>query len=533
MILNFYKNTLFCISLGSIFRLIAMAGVVFVMGNQLATPVYAEYGINIYSAKDWSRLQPFLNVMKTARPWISQSEGKWDDQQALAFDENDYVKELKPGQWATTLMLTKVSDSFPGGEYIFLYEGEGEIEWSGNGRLVSSEPGRQVVQVTNNDKGFVQMTMKSVNPANYPKNMVFVQAKFEKNWQEQYFAPWLFELWGNAETFRYMDLLLANNSTIDTWESRPQLTHRSYWKHGIPFEEVVRLSNQAKRNAWVNIHHLATDDYIRKAATMFRDQLDPSLTVYYEFSNEMWNGMFKQARDANAKGKELGLDKEAWRAGLMYYAKENNRMFALLDEVYAGQPKHRYKKVIGVQAANLGAAKIAAESFDSYKNADCLAIGPYLTFNVPLKASPWNPDMPNADVVQDWSLDQLFQYLTDKALPQCTRWMEQQKQYADQLGLQLVAYEGGQHLTALGEANKNQKLVKLLADANRDPRMGEIYLKYFNSWTSIGGKLFCVFNDMQPYTEAGSWGLLEYVGQDPESSPKYRAIQEWAKSFAK
>ena len=61
--------------------------------------------------------------------------------------------------------------------------------------------------------------------------------------------------------------------------------------------------------------------------------------------------------------------------------------------------------------------------------------------------------------------------------------------------------------------------------------MGQIYARYLAHWTDIGGGLFCLFNDMQPYSVHGAWGLLEFVGQDPASSPKYMAVKAWAKGL--
>lgn len=492
----------------------------------------AEYGINFYAPKDWNRMQPFLNHMKVARPWISHSDSSWNDKRPFKLDKDGYVMELLPGQQAGTIMLTNVTPSFPNGEYVFLYEGEGTFEWKGNGRLISEEPGRQVVKVQNTDKGFVHMIVKSVNPDNYPRNMRFVNAKYENNWEKLYYAPWMLKYFGNATTFRFMDLMLANHSEQKEWSDRPVPSMRTYWKKGISVEDIIRLCNQAKRNAWVNLPHLATDEYIRETAKMFRDHLDPSLTVYYEFSNEVWNGMFSQTRYANEMGQKEGLATENWKAGLIYHAKQSNRMFKILDEVYAGQPKHRYDKVLAVQGGNIGAARIVVESLGVADNADSLAIAPYLTFNVPMKPLRWKKT-PIAEEVQTWNLDQVFAYLKNEALPECTKWMDEQKALADKHGLKLIAYEGGQHLTALGEVNKNKTIVDLLADANRDPRMGELYTAYFNHWTDIGAGLFCVFNAMQPYSEAGSWGLLEYVGEDPTTSPKYMAIQEWAERVNK
>jgi hypothetical protein len=499
------------------------------IGAEGAAEANGGFGINLYGPKDWNRTQPFLNVMKTARSWISQSASAWDDGRELALDDHGYVTALQPGQWAATLMLTEVGAAFPGGEYVFLYDGDGDFAWKGHGRLVSAAPGRQVVEVTPGEQGFVHLVITRVDPENYPRHMRFVKAEFEQTFETQPFAPWFLDLWIDARTIRFMDWALANNSRLSEWRDRPMPADRTYSQQGVALEEIIRLCNQTGKNPWINLPHLATDEYIRETAAMLRDRLDPGLTVYYEFSNEVWNGMFAQTRHANAEGKRLGLAPEEWKAGLMFYAQQSKRMFALLDEVYAGQPRERYRKVLASQAANLGVSQIVAESFGVAKQADCLAIAPYLTFNIPLERNQWNP-LAAAEVAA-WDLDQLFAHLNEKALPQCLRWMDQQKALADQFGLELVAYEGGQHLTALGEANKNKVLIDLFNRANRDPRMGEIYTQYLGHWTNIGGGLFCLFNDMQPYSVHGAWGLLEFVGQDPATSPKYMAVKTWAKGL--
>jgi hypothetical protein len=500
-----------------------------------AEPPRNDYGINFYAPRDWSRQQPFLNLMLTARPWISQTDRSWDDKRPLDLDENGYVTNLKPEQQAGTILLTNPGETFPGGEYIFLYDGEGTFTWERNARLVSSEPGRQVVNVTNppavpGKDTFVHMKVTSVNPENYPRNMRFVKADYLEAFQQGHrLAPWVKTYWGNTEAIRYMDLTLTNHSRIDTWESRPMIGDRTYWKKGIPWEMVILMSNDLGKDAWINIPHLATDDFIRRTAEMFRDNLKPELKVYYEFSNEVWNGMFSQTRYANEQGsKTEGLGPEGWRAGLQFHALQTIRMNKILDEVYAGQPRERYVKVLGVQGGNLGAAKIVANHANVADSTDALAIAPYLTFNIPIKPSRWKPNNPVASEVETWNKDQVFEWLTANALPECMRHMDQQKALADSLGLDLIAYEGGQHLSLLGEANRNHTLSNLLAEVNRDPRMGDLYTKYLNHWTDIGGDLFCLFNAMQPYTNAGYWGLLEFVGKDPSTSPKYQAVQAWA-----
>lgn len=488
----------------------------------------AKYGINFYAPKDWNRMQPFLNVMKLARPWISQNATTWDTGDALELDERGYVKHLKPGQWAASLMLTEVGDSFPGGDYIFLYDGEGEFDWKGNSRLVSAEPGRQVVNVTPRSQGFVHLILTSVNPANYPRNMRFVRAAFEHTFEREPFSPEMLRRWSDVDTIRFMDWMLINNSTIKDWSDFHHPEDRTYVQRGVPPQVIAQLVNRMDVNAWVCVPHLSTDATIRRLAEYMRDHVNPERTVYFEFSNEVWNGMFGQTRYAQEQGQALGLAAESWKAGALYHVRDCRRMFDILDDVYAGEPRHRYRKVIASQAANIGFLKLIATTDDIYKNADALAIAPYLTFNVPMEPSPWKADQPLADAVAQWDLNQLFAWLHDHALPDCLRWMDDAMKLARELELDLVCYEAGQHLTALGTANRNTTLVNLLNQANRDPRMGNLYTLYLNHWTTMGGGLICLFNADQPFSPSGAWGLLEYLMQDPATAPKYRAVKSWA-----
>jgi hypothetical protein len=424
-----------------------------------------------------------------------------------------------------------VGDSFPGGQYVFLYEGEGTFEWKQNGTLISSEPGREVVQVTPGERGFVHMVMTSLNPTNYPRNMRFVREDFETTFEEQIFTPEFLKTWADVDTVRFMDWMLTNNSHQEKWEDRPIPEDRTFSKKGVPAEYIIALANQLNANAWVCLPHLADDDYMRRYAEMLNEGLNKNLSVYIEYSNEVWNGMFAQSRWANDQGSALKLAPENWKAGLQYYAIQCNRMFKILDEVYADAAPDRCRKVVATQAGNIGVTRIILPYENCGNNADTLAVAPYITFNIPIQKSKWKPNIPTASELESWSLDQVFEYLNTHALPESLKWIDEHKILADSYNLELTAYEGGQHLSALGEANRNKTVVDLLSEANRDPRMGELYIQYLNHWTKIGGGVFCLYDSMFAHSPSGYWGLLEYTGQDPATAPKYMAVQKWAKTL--
>ena len=93
--------------------------------------------------------------------------------------------------------------------------------------------------------------------------------------------------------------------------------------------------------------------------------------------------------------------------------------------------------------------------------------------------------------------------------------------------LDLIAYEGGQHLVGSQGLENDETLTWLFHQANRDPRIEDLYLKDLNSWKRAGGKLFVTFSSMGEYNKWGSWGLLEHPMQDSGTVPKYRGVMKY------
>src|SRR5690606_5792478 len=88
------------------------------------------------------------------------------------------------------------------------------------------------------------------------------------------------------------------------------------------------------------------------------------------------------------------------------------------------------------------------------------------------------------------------------------RWRDKTRQtlaIAKGAGLDLIAYEGGQHLVGVGSASSDTKLMNLFISANRHSRMGTIYREYLRNWAADGGGMFAVFNYAKGYGKSGSW----------------------------
>jgi len=96
---------------------------------------------------------------------------------------------------------------------------------------------------------------------------------------------------------------------------------------------------------------------------------------------------------------------------------------------------------------------------------------------------------------------------------------------ADSYSLSLIAYEGGQHLVSVGDAQNNDRVNALFFAFNRDPRIKQLYLDYLALWKAAGGQLFVHYNDVGEFSKFGSWGSLERVDQLRSAAPKFDALQ--------
>lgn len=487
--------------------------------NETATR--SRLGINLNGPADWNTEIPFVDVFKLSRAWISQKEGAgWGQGPKLERDENGWIKRLEPGCFAETPMLTVPAAAYPkaAGEYVCLYDGEGEIRLNGIEREVSRSKGR-IVFVPRPDSGSLFLQVRSTDPANYIRNIRVLLPGHEKTYKQQPFNPVFLNRWKGMNTYRFMDWMLTNNSPVKEWADRPLPAYANYTEKGVPLEVMVDLCNRTGINPWFCIPHQASDDYVRRFARQVKATLAPGLTVYIEYSNELWNGQFEQTRYTDRKGVEFGFGAadKPWEAGWRYGAHRSVEIFRLWEEAFGGRT--RLVRVIGTQSANpyIGEQKLTFR--DAYKNTDALALAPYISMNLSPQGNP------SSEQVAGWSAEQVLEHLETKSLPESIQWMKEHKALADKYKLRLLGYEAGQHAVGVAGGENNDALTTVLLAANRHERMGRIYEKYLDAWRDVGGgDLFCIFASVGGWSKWGSWGILEHNNDD---TPKYRAVIRW------
>ena len=496
-------------------------------------------GTNLSPISDWSPEWAFLDCFKTSRAWLSGTVDTFQDSRTLALDANGWVTSLQPGQYAKTLLFWGQEGTFPSGEYTVLYEGTGQLAYSG-AEKVSGAPGRDVVRV-DSAKGGWQLWITETKPADPLRNIRVIMpgggspsephswwpdaascphgdfAPFEKTYEKLIFHPAFLKTVRDYKVLRFMDWMSTNNSTQQDWGDRPTPQQARWTTQGVPVEILCALANTLHADPWFCLPHKATDDYLRQFAGVVRDRLAPDLRAHVEYSNEVWNGAFKQSLYAQEQGTALHLDADPAAARACFTARRSVELFGIFSEVLGGT--QRLKRVLATQAAGWFLGEVQLKHNKAHEQADLLAIAPYFGIEY---GSP-----ENQGATQAMTADQLFAALEGTALPLVYSWVDANAALARKYGLELVAYEGGQSLHGYLGAENNDKLSALFDAVNRDPRMGRVYRDYLNAWKSRGGGMFVHYLNCLNYTKWGRWGSLEHLNQAPADAPKYGALQQY------
>ena len=502
-------------------------------------------GINLSDIDYYSSQLPFLSEFKSSQSWFTQSPQTWNtnDENLLNLDSDGWVKSLPSSGGAKyttagTLLFTGHGNYLPG-NYVVLYEGEGEIEYKldATKNEALSTLGRDVIEVDPSEEG-IFLGITETDPdgtGDYIRDIKVVRENFESIATTKTFNPEFLDKVQPFDTFRFMNWMETNDSTQQEWSDRPKLEDARYSGSGVPLEIMVELANQTNANPWFNIPHLASDEYVKNFANYVKENLKPNLEVYVEYSNEVWNRNFEQAKWADKQAKQEWSDSNL--NGDDWYSKRTTEVVGIWDEVFARDSE----KVIGVMSAQAANVALAEQLLDynwsddpvlSHEDTgiDAIAINAYVGRYI---GQPENEaELKSWLNEPDGGLDSLFQEITEGgvlsnspeggALAQASDDIRAYADLAEEENLPLLAYEGGQHLAAMGNLKNDRGIVDLFIEANRDSRMGKIYEEHVSEWYNLGGELFLNYSDIETPSESGSWGALEFVYQD--SSPKYDAI---------
>lgn len=479
-------------------------------------------GVNLSPVYDWSSEWVFQDSFRIAREWMyhyrnGERPGGHEHEQ---LDANGWPLYLLHNQWVETLMHRGIAGRYPAGRYRCFYEGEGLITFHFDGQVLDRGDHWIDVQVRPSSNGILLRITQTEN-GNHLKNIRLVHEDALDSYQAQPFHPLFLERLQPYAVLRFMDWQRTNNSGLVEWKDRAtpdKFTQAS--SRGVALEHMITLCNLSGKDPWFCIPHQANDNFVKQFALMVREKLSPERKVYIEYSNEVWNSIFAQAQYCLAQGQALQLSDNAYESQLRYYSQRAVEVFRIWSDVFSDSS--RLVRVLSAQAVNPWVAHTILSWRDAHEEADAIAIAPYFGSGF------GHPS--NAKSTMDESLEGLLDLCEQEILSNGSRIADHSKM-AKQLGLQLIAYEGGQHLSGHGGSENKTELTDRFIRANRHPRMRELYHLDHRSWSKNGGGLFMYYHSISQHTKWGSWGLLEYQDQEPREAPKYLAIQEIYRSL--
>ena len=532
-----YKNT-------------GIIGLLLLLVTTVSTSIFAapntrsSLGVNSNEVMDDDASIPFINVFKMsipfeeARPWLTKGK--------VEYDKDGWPKKLNGGQAGTRFLYKLPQKTVPEGQYTVLYDGEGKMEYSDDAKLISRKPGKDIISIkAGKDKEFrVKLIIKHSNDNNYLRNIRVLMPggvcsnnpyrrvshkkqcrgsqflSFEQHHEKLMFNPDYLNYMKDFKVIRFMNMSGITRNPLSEWSKRPKVNNATWGGkatvRGAPLEIMVALANKLNADPWFTLPHKANNDFVRRYAQYVKANLKPNLKAYVEYTNEAWNSIFTQSHYVKDMGERMRLDEDRAKAGYKYFSLRSVQIFDMWEQTFGGTD--RIVRVMGSWAGWTRMSEMLLSYRDAYKKTDAVAIAPYFF-----------PSLKSAKKAR--SVSQLFKLMYDPkerySIPSVLGYIHKNAQVAEKFGVDLIAYEGGQHLVDWKSRSTTTHPTKLMIKANKDWRMAKAYSVFMRGWKDNGGKLFVNFSAPRTYQWFGSWGTKEYITQSDSKAPKHRALMQF------
>jgi hypothetical protein len=512
-------------------------------------------GANLDGLDDWSRSLPYVDLVRQSRVWGSPSH-PWDANATF-----DPITGWPTCDFGTVLSTNAVD---MGGTYLLNALGNAQVAVAG---------GASAGHITNQTYDFSTNTllaliviplgasqiMLSFTNTSGPglQNISVLQCGYDLSSQSSITNLMLTHL-SRFSIIRFMDWTSTNNNPDVNWnDSTPD-----YWpqyttpKHN-PWNTIPLIVNQLNSHAdiWINIPFGATDDYVLNVAQVMLNQLNPTINIYVEYSNEVWNYIFTQA-GANF---QAASDSVLNSSDPLHLAYDNNtnpgywafrrtasqikRISDLFKTIFGQQNVGPWKRIRPILAGQSVNPIVITQGLD-YLNQ---VYGAPSTFLHGIAIAPYF-DLSQYKTWSNLTTDQVIDGLNSSIQTYSPQlgWSQQgpigvHAVYAAWYGLAVHGYEGGPDTAAgCGSCSLQAK-----TNATRDSRMTDLCVSFLNIWYQYGFQPLNWFvAGADQTTSTGSWGLLEDMRQEtlintltmfsssspvaqlPRPSPKLQAIDQ-------
>ncbi len=532
----------------------------FILANLISCPSFSsdnycklKIGTNLSGISDWMTEMPFVDMMHHARTWGTRNKSSWIDgavnewntelQNLIEYDENGYPLELP--FYAEDIGLEDSQavfacwanlEAWSAGTYILLYEGEGEFDFGGDSEIISQKLGRIEVMVNPpTEAGYMDLKITRSKRGNHVRNLRFLMPGHEFTYETHPFNPLFLERVEPFKVIRFMDWGSTNNwghgymwecddspedTILSPWSDRSKVNNYTWsTSRGVPYETMCDLCNELQKDMWVCVPHCASDEYIREMAELIKNRLDPDLNIYVEYSNEIWNWMFGQTHWLNTffcEGRGI-----SWPEGIVDHIQNN---LDIWTDVFTDEPD-RLIRVAGVQTAwqdvaNKTVFNLKEGSFDAVAITGYFGLGE-------------DADAELDALGENATVSDIARLVRKQRKENEVEWIKSQyNEIGEKLGVSMVYYEAGQHITPT-PFGEEPSYSQALLDLQRDTTMYNLYKEWYEIIESIipEGETATYMNFSfiaSLSARYGSWGILETLGQDTTKipAPKYTATLE-------
>lgn len=542
--------------------LIALAGMAHANpGNKL--------GFNTSGLAQIAVSNPFIDKFKVSRGWITSCNYDWQNDRPIdpgctkkkSFNtgESDKVKVDRFG-WPMRLpskaeapvytsinAIWDLGEFFTLGDYVVTYQGDADIKPHGDIDIIDERPGR-IEFTLKSTKRNLRLHITRINPQRYIRDIKVIPKRFVQVASRQKFNPDYLNTVRPFNSIRFMPWQNTKDTLFTRWEQRTTPNHAFYnGNAGMPIETMVELSNQVNAAPWFSMPHLADNTLLYRFAQTVKQRLKPGLKVYVEYSNEIWNYMYPATHHATREGlkrwprayPKLNQGSRNLKLALNYNALRTGQICDIWKQVWGNQKN----RVVCVLSAYAGAPAMGEEALscplaggNCAAKVDAYGIAPYF--------GDYIARIENRNILRGWAhqgaagMNALFSeinkgnYIDDKipggAIPRAMKnRITPNVALAKKYGVQLLAYEGGQHLLRVDGAHKiyDEKIFELFSKANQDPRMIGPYQQYLRAWNNSGAGMMMHFNGISNIDNRNYFAMLERP-ENPNSA-KYRALTSY------
>jgi hypothetical protein len=509
---------------------------------------------------DWARSTMFVDVMKSSRRWGSVAS-PWDE--TAATDASGWPTQDAGVAVSTIGGPTSQDPTAPymtAGTYKLSFIGRADVN-------TVASPGVAIKNVVYDgmsntssadvvvDTKVGQLFLTFTNTHGGVKSVELLSPGYEgtnRTFTDQFIASL-----APFSTLRFKDFLSTDNSSVGRWSDR---TLPSHYSQAVPaggaWEYVVELANLTGKDIWINIPVAADDDYVTQLATLLKASLKPSIHVYVEFSNEVWNTLYSQTASnmneavAEAEAGDTSLtggtrctaalfasragNCNQWWAGYLRVAKKTVKISNLFAAVYGPSAINAtIRPVLASQFADVSIPEQQLKYVDTYN-------GPPNRFIYAVASAPYYILDPATSTSSSLTLDQIFtsfaKSLQANVLPYFAAGASVRGEFrkdipyeggswtgasylalAKYYGIKSFAYEGGMDYL------QNEDSLAVKFQSNFEPRTSQQMTRYFDQWYGCGNGLFMYFSEASIYGHWGYWGLTNDISN--LNTPKMNVIK--------